>query len=139
MKPCYKILGLDRVLREKKISNNQLDRLLGGWSVSRVAHLRNGRDRATLEEAQAIAEALGVELEELQPIKIEPKTSFFLANLPFLLKNKGISGRKLAERSGLPIGRLHRFAEQRQAATWQEAQKIADFLGCPVKNLRLTE
>ena len=77
MKPCYKILGLDRFLREKKISNKQLDRLLGGWSVSRVAHIRSGRDRATLEEAQAIAEVLGVKLEELQPIKIEPKASFF--------------------------------------------------------------
>ena len=50
MKPCYKILGLDRVLKEKKISNSQLDRLLGGWSVSRVAHLRNARDRAKFEE-----------------------------------------------------------------------------------------
>lgn len=69
MKPCYKVLGLDRFLREKKISNKQLDRLLGGWSVSRVAHIRNGRDRATLEEVQAIAKALGVDFDELGPVE----------------------------------------------------------------------
>lgn len=137
MKPCYKILGLDRVLKEKKLSNNQLDRLLGGWSVSRVAHLRNGRDRATLEEVQAIAEALGVELEELQPIEIEPKASFFLANLPFLLKKKGISGRKLAELTDIPSGTIFHYIGLRHGAPLFRAEQIAIALGVDISALGL--
>ena len=139
MKPCYKILGLDRVLKEKKISNSQLDRLLGGWSVSRVAHLRNGRDRATLEEVQAIAEALGVELEleELKPIKIEPKASFFLANLPFLLKNKGISGRQLAELTDIPSGTVFHYIGLRHGAPLFRVEQIAIALGVDISALGL--
>ena len=137
MKPCYKILGLDRVLKEKKISNSQLDRLLGGWSVSRVAHLRNGRDRATLEEVQAIAEALGVELEDLQPIKIEPKASFFLANLPFLLKNKGISGRQLAELTDIPSGTIFHYIGLRHGAPLFRVEQIAIALGVDISALGL--
>ena len=137
MKPCYKILGLDRVLKEKKLSNSQLDRLLGGWSVSRVAHLRNGRDRATLEEVQAIAESLGVELEELQPIKIEPKTSFFLANLPFLLKSKGISGRKLAELTDIPSGTVFHYIGLRHGAPLFRVEQIAIALGVDISALGL--
>ena len=137
MKPCYKILGLDRVLKEKKISNNQLDRLLGGWSVSRVAHLRNARDRATFEEVQAIAEALGVELEELQPIKIEPKASFFLANLPFLLKNKGISGRQLAELTDIPSGTIFHYIGLRHGAPLFRVEQIAIALGVDISALGL--
>ena len=137
MKPCYKILGLDRVLKEKKISNKQLDRLLGGWSVSRVAHLRNGRDRAALKEIQAIAEALGVELEELQPIKIEPKASFFLANLPFLLKNKGISGRQLAELTDIPSGTVFHYIGLRHGAPLFRVEQIAIALGVDISALGL--
>ena len=137
MKPCYKILGLDRVLKEKKISNSQLDRLLGGWSVSRVAHLRNARDRATFEEVQAIAEALGVELEELQPIKIEPKASFFLANLPFLLKNKGISGRQLAELTDIPSGTIFHYIGLRHGAPLFRVEQIAIALGVEISALGL--
>ena len=137
MKPCYKILGLDRVLREKKISNKQLDRLLGGWSVSRVAHIRNGRDRATLEEAQLIAKVLGVELEELQPIKIEPQASFFLANLPFLLKKKGISGRKLAELTGIPSGTIFHYIGLRHGAPLFRVEEIAIALGVDISALGL--
>ena len=64
---------------------------------------------------------------------------FFLKGLSAEKARSGLTYNELAERSGLPIGRIHRFAEQRQAATWQEAQKIADFLGCPVESLRPTE
>ena len=137
MKPCYKILGLDRVLKEKKISNKQLDRLLGGWSVSRVAHLRNGRDRAALKEIQAIAEALGVELEELKPIKIEPKASFFLTNLPFLLKNKGISGRQLAELTDIPSGTIFHYIGSRHGAPLFRVEQIAIALGVDISALGL--
>ena len=137
MKPCYKILGLDRVLKEKKISNSQLDRLLGGWSVSRVAHLRNARDRAIFEEVQAIAEALGVELEELKPIKIEPKASFFLANLPFLLKNKGISGRQLAELTDIPSGTVFHYIGLRHGAPMFRVEQIAIALGVDISALGL--
>lgn len=137
MKPCYKILGLDRVLKEKKISNNQLDRLLGGWSVSRVAHLRNARDRATFEEVQAIAESLGVELEDLQPIKIEPKASFFLANLPFLLKKKGISGRKLAELTDISSGTIFHYIGLRHGAPLFRVEQIAIALGVDISALGL--
>ena len=137
MKPCYKILGLDRVLKEKKISNSQLDRLLGGWSVSRVAHLRNGRDRAIFEEVQAIAEALGVELEELKPIKIEPKASFFLTNLPFLLKNKGISGRQLAELTDIPSGTIFHYIGSRHGAPLFRVEQIAIALGVDISALGL--
>ena len=137
MKPCYKILGLDRVLKEKKISNSQLDRLLGGWSVSRVAHLRNARDRAIFEEVQAIAEALGVELEELKPIKIEPKASFFLANLPFLLKNKGISGRQLAELTDIPSGTIFHYIGLRHGAPLFRVEQIAIALGVDISALGL--
>ena len=137
MKPCYKILGLDRVLKEKKLSNKQLDRLLGGWSVSRVAHLRNARDRATFEEVQAIAEALGVELEELKPIKIEPKASFFLANLPFLLKNKGISGRQLAELTDIPSGTVFHYIGLRHGAPLFRVEQIAIALGVDISALGL--
>ena len=137
MRPCYKILGLDRVLKEKKISNSQLDRLLGGWSVSRVAHLRNARDRAIFEEVQAIAEALGVELEELQPIKIEPKASFFLANLPFLLKNKGISGRQLAELTDIPSGTVFHYIGLRHGAPLFRVEQIAIALGVDISALGL--
>ena len=137
MKPCYKILGLDRVLKEKKISNSQLDRLLGGWSVSRVAHLRNARDRAIFEEVQAIAEALGVELEELKPIKIEPKASFFLTNLPFLLKNKGISGRQLAELTDIPSGTIFHYIGLRHGAPLFRVEQIAIALGVDISALGL--
>ena len=137
MKPCYKILGLDRVLREKKISNKQLDKLLGGWSVSRVAHLRNARDRAIFEEIQSIAKVLGVELEELQPIKIEPKASFFLANLPFLLKNKGISGRKLAELTDIPSGTIFHYICLRHGAPLFRVEQIAIALGVDISALGL--
>lgn len=137
MKPCYKILGLDRVLKEKKISNKQLDRLLGGLSVSRVAHIRNGRDRATLEEVQSIAKVLGVELEELQPIKIEPQASFFLTNLPFLLKNKGISGRKLAELTDIPSGTIFHYIGLRHGAPLFRVEQIAIALGVDISALGL--
>ena len=115
----------EKDLKKKKISNKQLDKLLGGWSVSRVAHLRNARDRATLEEVQAIADALGVELEELQPIKIEPKASFFLVNLPFLMKSKGISGRKLAELTDIPSGTIFHYIGLRHRAPLFRVEQIA--------------
>ena len=105
--------------------------------------------KASVRSTQKIAKALGVTVDELGPVEVienvpqiekRPKEKkFFLKGLGDEKARSGLTYNELAERSGLPIGRLHRFAEQRQAATWREAQKIADFLGCPVENLRLTE
>lgn len=123
--------------KRKKISNKQLDKLLGGWSVSRVAHIRSGRDRATLEEVKAIANALGVDLEELQPIKIEPEASFYLVNLPFLMKSKGISGRQLAELSDIPSGTIFHYIGLRHGAPLFRVEQIAIALGVDISALRL--
>ena len=105
--------------------------------------------RASVRSTQKIAKALGVTVDALGPVEVienvpkiekRPKEKkFFLKGLSAEKSRSGLTYNELAERSGLPIGRLHRFAEQRQAATWREAQRIADFLGCPVEHLRLTE
>ena len=123
--------------------------LLSGLNIKTIYNYQSLKARASVRSTQKIAKALGVTIEELGPVedienvpKIEkrPKEKkFFLKGLSAEKSRSGLTYNELAERSGLPIGRLHRFAEQRQAATWREAQRIADFLGCPVEHLRLTE
>ena len=123
--------------------------LLSGLNIKTIYNYQSLKARASVSSTQKIAKALGVTVDALGPVeaienapKIEkrPKEKkFFLKGLSAEKARSGLTYNELAERSGLPIGRLHRFAEQRQAATWREAQRIADFLGCPVENLRLTE
>ena len=123
--------------------------LLSDLNIKTIYSYQSLKARASVSSTQKIAKALGVSFEELGPVETienvpqiekRPKEKkFFLKGLGAEKARSGLTYNELAERSGLPIGRLHRFAEQRQAATWQEAQRIADFLGCPVENLRLTE
>ena len=123
--------------------------LLSDLNIKTIYNYQSLKARASVRSTQKIAKALGVTVDALGPVeavenvpKIEkrPKEKkFFLKGLSAEKARSGLTYNELAERSGLPIGRLHRFAEQRQAATWREAQRIADFLGCPVENLRLTE
>ena len=123
--------------------------LLSDLNIKTIYNYQSLKAKASVSSTQKIAKALGVTVDALGPVeavenvpKIEkrPKEKkFFLKGLSAEKARSGLTYNELAERSGLPIGRLHRFAEQRQAATWREAQKIADFLGCPVEHLRLTE
>ena len=123
--------------------------LLSDLNIKTIYNYRSLKARASVRSTQKIAKALGVTVDALGPVEVienvpkiekRPKEKkFFLKGLSAEKSHSGLTYNELAERSGLPIGRLHRFAEQRQAATWREAQKIADFLGCPVENLRLTE
>lgn len=123
--------------------------LLSDLNIKTIYSYQSLKAKASVRSTQKIAKALGVTVDALGPVEdIEnvPKINkrpkekkFFLKGLGAEKARSGLTYNELAERSGLPIGRLHRFAEQRQAATWQEAQRIADFLGCPVENLRLTE
>lgn len=123
--------------------------LLSDLNIKTIYNYQSLKAKASVSSTQKIAKALGVTVDALGPVeavenvpKIEkrPKEKkFFLKGLSAEKARSGLTYNELAERSGLPIGRLHRFAEQRQAATWREAQRIADFLGCPVENLRLTE
>ena len=123
--------------------------LLSGLNIKTIYNYQSLKAKASVRSTQKIAKALGVTVDALGPVeaienipKIEkrPKEKkFFLKGLSAEKARSGLTYNELAERSGIPTGRLHRFAEQRQAATWQEAQRIADFLGCPVENLRLTE
>ena len=123
--------------------------LLSDLNIKTIYNYQSLKAKASVRSTQKIAKALDVTIEELGPVedienvpKIEkrPKEKkFFLKGLSAEKSRSGLTYNELAERSGIPIGRLHRFAEQRQAATWQEAQKIANFLGCPVEHLRLTE
>ena len=123
--------------------------LLSDLNIKTIYNYQSLKAKASVSSIQKIAKALGVTVDALGPVeavenvpKIEkrPKEKkFFLKGLSAEKARSGLTYNELAERSGLPIGRLHRFAEQRQAATWREAQRIADFLGCPVENLRLTE
>ena len=123
--------------------------LLSDLNIKTIYSYQSLKAKASVRSTQKIAKALGVTVDALGPVEdIEnvPKINkrpkekkFFLKGLGAEKARSGLTYNELAERSGLPIGRLHRFAEQRQAATWREAQKIADFLGCPVENLRLTE
>ena len=123
--------------------------LLSDLNIKTIYNYQSLKAKASVRSIQKIAKALGVTVDALGPVeaienvpKIEkrPKEKkFFLKGLSAEKARSGLTYNELAERSGLPIGRIHRFAEQRQAATWREAQKIADFLGCPVENLRLTE
>ena len=132
----------------KEIGVNSLA-LLSGLNIKTIYEFRSLKAKASVGSIQKIAKALGVSFEELGPVedvenvpKIEkrPKEKkFFLKGLGAEKARSGLTYNELAERSGLPVGRIHRFAEQRQAATWREAQRIADFLGCPVENLRPTE
>ena len=123
--------------------------LLSDLNIKTIYNYQSLKAKASVRSIQKIAKALGVTVDALGPVeaienvpKIEkrPKEKkFFLKGLSAEKARSGLTYNELAERSGLPIGRIHRFAEQRQAATWREAQRIADFLGCPVENLRLTE
>lgn len=123
--------------------------LLSDLNIKTIYNYQSLKAKASVRSIQKIAKALGVTVDALGPVeaienvpKIEkrPKEKkFFLKGLSAEKARSGLTYNELAERSGLPIGRIHRFAEQRQAATWREAQKIADFLGCPVEHLRLTE
>ena len=123
--------------------------LLSDLNIKTIYNYQSLKAKASVRSTQKIAKALGVTVDVLGPVeavenvpKIEkrPKEKkFFLKGLSAEKSRSGLTYNELAERSGIPIGRLHRFAEQRQAATWREAQRIADFLGCPVENLRLTE
>ena len=123
--------------------------LLSDLNIKTIYNYQSLKAKASVRSIQKIAKALGVTVDALGPVeaienvpKIEkrPKEKkFFLKGLSAEKSRSGLTYNELAERSGIPIGRLHRFAEQRQAATWREAQKIADFLGCPVEHLRLTE
>ena len=132
----------------EKIGVNSLA-LLSDLNIKTIYNYQSLKAKASVSSTQKIAKALGVTVDALGPVeavenvpKIEkrPKEKkFFLKGLSAEKARSGLTYNELAERSGLPIGRLHRFAEQRQAATWREAQRIADFLGCPVENLRLTE
>ena len=132
----------------EKIGVNSLA-LLSDLNIKTIYNYQSLKAKASVRSTQKIAKALGVTVDALGPVeavenvpKIEkrPKEKkFFLKGLSAEKARSGLTYNELAERSGLPIGRLHRFAEQRQAATWREAQRIADFLGCPVEHLRLTE
>ena len=132
----------------EKIGVNSLA-LLSDLNIKTIYNYQSLKAKASVRSTQKIAKALDVTIDELGPVedienvpKIEkrPKEKkFFLKGLSAEKARSGLTYNELAERSGLPIGRLHRFAEQRQAATVREAQRIADFLGCPVENLRLTE
>lgn len=123
--------------------------LLSDLNIKTIYNYQSLKAKASVRSTQKIAKALGVTVDALGPVEVienvpkiekRPKEKkFFLKGLSAEKSRSGLTYNELAERSGLPIGRLHRFAEQRQAATWREAQKIADFLGCPVENLRLTE
>ena len=123
--------------------------LLSDLNIKTIYNYQSLKAKASVRSTQKIAKALGVTVDALGPVeaienvpKIEkrPKEKkFFLKGLSAEKARSGLTYNELAERSGLPIGRIHRFAEQRQAATWREAQRIADFLGCPVEHLRLTE
>lgn len=123
--------------------------LLSDLNIKTIYNYQSLKAKASVRSTQKIAKALGVTVDALGPVeaienvpKIEkrPKEKkFFLKGLSAEKARSGLTYNELAERSGLPIGRIHRFAEQRQAATWREAQKIADFLGCPVESLRPTE
>lgn len=123
--------------------------LLSGLNIKTIYNYQSLKARASVISIQKIAKALNVTVDALGPVeaienapKIEkrPKEKkFFLKGLSAEKARSGLTYNELAERSGLPIGRIHRFAEQRQAATWREAQRIADFLGCPVESLRPTE
>ena len=123
--------------------------LLSGLNIKTIYSYQSLKAKASVRSTQKIAKALGVTVDALGPVEdIEnvPKINkrpkekkFFLKGLGAEKARSGLTYNELAERSGLPIGRIHRFAEQRQAATWLEAQKIADFLGCPVESLRPTE
>ena len=132
----------------EKIGVNSLA-LLSDLNIKTIYNYQSLKAKASVRSTQKIAKALDVTIDELGPVedienvpKIEkrPKEKkFFLKGLSAEKARSGLTYNELAERSGLPIGRLHRFAEQRQAATLREAQRIADFLGCPVEHLRLTE
>ena len=132
----------------EKIGVNSLA-LLSDLNIKTIYNYQSLKAKASVRSTQKIAKALDVTIDELGPVedienvpKIEkrPKEKkFFLKGLSAEKARSGLTYNELAERSGLPIGRIHRFAEQRQAATWREAQKIADFLGCPVESLRPTE
>ena len=123
--------------------------LLSDLNIKTIYSYQSLKAKASVRSTQKIAKALGVTVDALGPVEVienvpkiekRPKEKkFFLKGLSAEKARSGLTYNELAERSGLPIGRLHRFAEQRQAATWREAQKIADFLGCPVEHLRLTE
>ena len=123
--------------------------LLSDLNIKTIYSYQSLKARASVSSTQKIAKALGVTVDALGPVEAienvpkinkRPKEKkFFLKGLSAEKARSGLTYNELAERSGIPIGRLHRFAEQRQAATWREAQKIADFLGCPVEHLRLTE
>ena len=123
--------------------------LLSDLNIKTIYNYQSLKARASVRSTQKIAKALGVTVDALGPVEVienvpkiekRPKEKkFFLKGLSAEKARSGLTYNELAERSGLPIGRIHRFAEQRQAATWREAQKIADFLGCPVEHLRLTE
>ena len=123
--------------------------LLSDLNIKTIYSYQSLKAKASVRSTQKIAKALGVTVDALGPVEAvenvpkinkRPKEKkFFLKGLGAEKARSGLTYNELAERSGLPIGRIHRFAEQRQAATWQEAQRIADFLGCPVENLRLTE
>ena len=123
--------------------------LLSDLNIKTIYNYQSLKAKASVRSTQKIAKALGVTVDALGPVEVienvpkiekRPKEKkFFLKGLSAEKARSGLTYNELAERSGLPIGRLHRFAEQRQAATWREAQKIADFLGCPVEHLRLTE
>lgn len=123
--------------------------LLSDLNIKTIYNYQSLKARASVRSTQKIAKALGVTVDALGPVEVienvpkiekRPKEKkFFLKGLGAEKARSGLTYNELAERSGLPIGRLHRFAEQRQAATWREAQRIADFLGCPVEHLRLTE
>ena len=132
----------------EKIGVNSLA-LLSGLNIKTIYNYQSLKAKASVRSTQKIAKALGVTVDALGPVEVienipkiekRPKEKkFFLKGLSAEKARSGLTYNELAERSGLPIGRLHRFAEQRQAATRLEAQRIADFLGCPVENLRLTE
>ena len=123
--------------------------LLSDLNIKTIYSYQSLKAKASVRSTQKIAKALGVTVDALGPVEAienvpkinkRPKEKkFFLKGLSAEKARSGLTYNELAERSGLPIGRLHRFAEQRQAATFREAQRIADFLGCPVENLRLTE
>ena len=123
--------------------------LLSGLNIKTIYNYQSLKAKASVMSTQKIAKALGVTVDALGPVEVienvpkiekRPKEKkFFLKGLSAEKARSGLTYNELAERSGLPIGRIHRFAEQRQAATWREAQKIADLLGCPVESLRPTE
>ena len=123
--------------------------LLSDLNIKTIYNYQSLKAKASVSSIHKIAKALGVTIDELGPVEAienvpqiekRPKEKkFFLKGLSAEKARSGLTYNELAERSGLPIGRIHRFAEQRQAATWREAQRIADFLGCSVESLRPTE